>query len=84
MEFYAKQMIDFQKSTFDKTFDSIVQVQDQAEKMTIEALGQMPWTPEEVKKVVGDSIDMFKNARDGYKKVVTDGFEKMEEMFVQA
>jgi hypothetical protein len=83
METYAKQIIDFQKSTFDNAFDTIVKLQDQAEKMTIDVLGQMPWMPEEGKKAFGDSIKMFKDARNDYKKVVTDGFDKMEEFFVQ-
>jgi hypothetical protein len=28
-------------------------------------------------------VKMFKNAREDYKKVVNDGFAKMEELFIQ-
>jgi hypothetical protein len=83
MENYARQMIDFQKTTFDNTYNTIVKIQDQAEKMTFEALSQMPWVTEEGKKALGESVRMFKNVRDDYRKVVTDGFTKMEELFLQ-
>jgi hypothetical protein len=82
METYAKQMIDLQKTTFDKTFDTIVKLQDQAEKMTFDVIGQMPWVTEEGRKALDDSVKMFKNARDDYKKVVADGFDRMEQVFV--
>jgi len=82
METYAKQMIDLQKTTFDKTFDTIVKFQDQAEKMTFDVIGQMPWVTEEGRKALDDSVKMFKDARDDYKKVVADGFDRMEQVFV--
>lgn len=79
MENYVKQIIDFQKTAFDNTFNAIVQFQDQAEKVAHEVMGQMPWIPEEGKKVFDDSVKMFKNAREDYKNLVKDGFAKMEE-----
>lgn len=82
MKEYAKQIIGFQKNTFDNTFNTVVQIQDQAEKLAYDVLGQMPWVPEESKKVMDDSVKMFKNAREDYKKMVNDGFVKMEELFV--
>jgi hypothetical protein len=51
--------------------------------MTYDVIGQLPWVTDEGKKALDDSVKIFKNARDDYKKVVTDGFAKMEEMFVQ-
>jgi sugar-specific transcriptional regulator TrmB len=82
MESIARQMIDFQKTTFDNTFNTIVKIQDQAEKMTAEAMSQMTWLPEEGRKAIDNSIEMFKKARDDYKKAVNDGFAKIEEIFV--
>lgn len=81
MENYVKQIIDFQKTTFDNTYNAIVQLQDQAEKMANEAMGHMPWIPEEGKKAFNESVKMFKNARDDYKRMVSDGFSKIEEPF---
>jgi hypothetical protein len=78
MENYVKQIIDFQKTTFDNTYNTIVQIQDQAEKLAQDAIRQMPWIPEEGKKAFDDSIKMFKNAREDYQKMVNDGFVKMK------
>jgi hypothetical protein len=78
MENYVKQIIDFQKTTFDNTYNAIVQIQDQAEKLVHDVMGQMPWIPEEGKKAFDDSIKMFKNAREDYQKMVNDGFVKMK------
>jgi polyhydroxyalkanoate synthesis regulator phasin len=82
MENYVKQMIDFQKTTFDNTYNAIVEIQDQAEKLANDVIRQMPWIPEEGKKAFDDSVKMFKNAREDYKKMVSDNFVKMEEPFV--
>ncbi len=82
MENYVKQIIDFQKSTFDNTYNAIVQIQDQAEKLAHDVIGQMTWFPEEGKKAFDDSVKMFKNAREDYKKMVSEGFVKMEGPFV--
>jgi hypothetical protein len=78
MENYVKQIIDFQKSTFDNSYNAIVQIQDQAEKLAQDVMKQMPWIPEEGKKVFNDSIKMFKNAREDYQKMVSEGFVKMK------
>jgi hypothetical protein len=82
MENYVKQIIDFQKTTFDNTYNTITQIQDQAEKLALDVIGQMPWMPEEGKKAFDNSLKMYKNAREDYKKLVSEGFSKMEEPFV--
>lgn len=83
MNDYAKQLIDFQKNTFETAFNTIVQIQDQTESLTSDMMGQMHWLPEESKKAMDDSVKMFKNAREDYKKMVNDGFVKMEELFIR-
>jgi hypothetical protein len=83
METYAKQMIDFQKTTFDNAFNTIANLQDQAEKMTFDVIEQLPWMSQEGKKALDDSAKMFKEARANYKSAVNDGFSKMEELLVQ-
>ena len=46
----AKQMIDFNKTTFDSTFNAMVLLQDQAEKLVFDYLEKATWFPEEGKK----------------------------------
>lgn len=56
-------------------------VQDQTEQMTDTMLKQMNWLPDEAKKSIRDAVDMYRKARESYKKSVDEGFDRMEEMF---
>jgi hypothetical protein len=44
-------------------------------------MSQLPWVPEEGKKAIGDAVNMYKKAFNDYKKAVSEGFSKMEELF---
>ncbi|MBF0377176.1 MAG: hypothetical protein HQK72_06810 [Desulfamplus sp.] len=79
----AKQMIGFQKTVFNNTFNAMAIVQDQTESMLNGFLGQFPLMTEDVKKQVKESIDFAKKARDDFKKAVDDGYAKFEQMFEQ-
>ena len=48
----AKQMIDFQKATFDNTFNAMVLLQEQTEKMVKTFMAQATLLPEEGKKML--------------------------------
>lgn len=45
-----KQMIDFQKATFDNSFKAMSTLQEQGEQMVSMFLEQAPWLPPEGKK----------------------------------
>jgi hypothetical protein len=77
----ANQMISFQRTLFDSSFNAVKMAQDQTEKMTNSFMDKLSWIPEDGKKAVNDSADFYKKARDDFKKSVDDGFTKMEEMF---
>jgi len=77
------QTLAFQKTLFENSFNAMVMIQEQTEKMVSAFLTQLPWVPEDGKKSIADSAVMCKKARDNFKKAVDDGFVKMEEMFVQ-
>ena len=77
----GKQVITFQKTLFENSFNAMKTVQDQAETMMDTIMGQLPWVPEEGKQSINTSIEFYKEARDNFKKAVDDGFVKMEEMF---
>ncbi|MCP4350456.1 MAG: hypothetical protein GY795_33725 [Desulfobacterales bacterium] len=78
----ANQMISFQKTLFDSSFNAVKMAQDQTEKMTNSFMDKLSWIPEDGKKAVNDSADLYKKARDDFKKSVDDGFVKLEDMFV--
>ncbi|MEW6374720.1 MAG: hypothetical protein AB1502_02890 [Thermodesulfobacteriota bacterium] len=79
-----KQMIDFNKTTFDNTFNAITMLQDQAERMVNMFLEQATWAPEEGKKVLNEWINTFKKGREDFKKAMDESFKKVEDFFVKS
>ncbi|MGD2028571.1 MAG: hypothetical protein PVG86_01430 [Desulfobacterales bacterium] len=77
----AKQMIDFQKTTFDNTFNAMVLLQGQAETMANTILDQATWMPEEGRKAINDWVKAYKKGREEFKKVVDENFKKVEDFF---
>ena len=77
----TKQMIDFQKTTFDNTFSAMVMMQEQTERMANTLLEQAAWMPEEGKKVINDWVKAYKKGREDFKKGVDENFKKVEDFF---
>jgi hypothetical protein len=77
----AKQMINFQKTTFDNTFNAMVLLQEQAETMANTILGQATWMPEEGRKAINDWVNAYKKGREEFKKVVDENFKKVDDFF---
>ncbi|GAB4266741.1 MAG: hypothetical protein Kow0092_19810 [Deferrisomatales bacterium] len=75
----AKQMLDANKAAFDSSFQAMVMLQEQAEKMTLTLLEQTTWLPDEGKKMIREWIDGCKKGRDDYKKRVDEGYAKVAE-----
>ena len=75
----AKQMIDFQKTTFDHIYNSMVMIQDHTEKLAYSLFRQAIWIPEEGSRVVNQWAEIFKKGRNDFKVAVDDGFSKMED-----
>ncbi len=76
-----KQMIDFNKATFDNSFNAMVMLQEQTERMANQILDQASWLPEDGKKALTDWVDAYKTGRDDFKKSVDDSFAKVNEYF---
>ena len=76
-----KQMVEFNKTTFDNSFKTMVMLQEQTETMVNPLLGQATWLPEEGKKVINDWVKAYKKGRDDYKKLVDQSFTKVEDFF---
>jgi len=79
-----KQMIDFQKTTFESSFNAMTGLQAQGEKVMETFLNQATWLPNEGKKAVQNWVDAFKNGRDQFKQTVDLNFSKMESGFLGA
>lgn len=74
-----KQVIDFHKNTFNNSFNAMVMLQDQNDKMLDAFLGQAGWVPQDLKKILAELASNFKKGRDEFKKNVDDNFKKVEE-----
>ena len=77
----AKQMIQFTKTTFDKTFDAITVLQEQAEKLIGAYLEQAPMIPAEGKKAIADWMKSYKKGREEFKAAVEGNYKKVEDFF---
>jgi hypothetical protein len=78
----AKQMIDFQKTMFDNTFNAMVMVQEQTERMTTTLLDQATWMPSEGRNAISGWVNAFKKGREDFKKGVDENFKRVEDFFI--
>lgn len=80
----AKQLIDFNKATFDNTFNAMVLLQEQTERMTKDFVDRATGLPDEGTKLFNEWIQSFKKGREEFKKVVDESFSKVEAYFTEA
>ena len=80
----GKQMMGFYKASFDTTFNAMVMLQDQTEKMVRSFIEQTTSVPEEGKRVIDEWLKAYKKGREDFKKVVDDNFKKVEDFFATA
>jgi hypothetical protein len=79
-----KQMIDFNKTTFENAFSTMVTLQDQTERMTNMFLDQTTWLPKEGRKVIEEWAKACKSGRDTFKKTMDEAFKKVETYFTES
>jgi len=77
----AKQIVDFNKTAFDNSFDAMSVIQDQTEKMVNAMMEQTAFFPEEGKKAVNDWIKTCKKGREEFKAAADENFKKVEVFF---
>jgi division protein CdvB (Snf7/Vps24/ESCRT-III family) len=83
-EKFAKQMIDFQKATFNNTFNAMIMMQDQTERLFETALEQTPWLPEEGRRAIDEWTKAYKKGRSEFKGIVDENFVKLTDLFIAA
>jgi polyhydroxyalkanoate synthesis regulator phasin len=77
----AKQMIQFNKTAFDNTFDAMTVLQEQTEKMVAMWMDQAPLVPAEGKKAINDWLKAYKKGRGDFKAAVDENYKKVEKIF---
>jgi len=76
-----KQMIDFQRFTFDNSFDAMAMVQDQTEKVVENFVAKASWLPEEGRKAIEDWVKTYQHGRSTFKNEMNENFTKVESYF---
>jgi hypothetical protein len=74
----GQEMIDFYKTTFDNSYNAIMMLQEQTERMTNMYWGQMVNLPQEAKKSLNEWTKSYNKNCEEFKKVVDDGFKNLE------
>ncbi len=77
----AKQMVGFQKSFFDNSYNAMCIVQDQTETMMNSFLTQLPWITPDGKKAMDSSLAFSKKARTDIKNTIDDGYKNIDTLF---
>jgi hypothetical protein len=77
----VKQMIQYNKTAFENTFNNLVMLQDQMEKTMDMFLKQAAWLPAEGKKVIEEWVKANKKGRENFKNVVDQSFKKVGGFF---
>ena len=74
----GQEMMDFYKTSFNNSFNTMMMVQEQMERLGAMYWGQMGNLPEEAKKGVAEWTKSYKKNCEDFKKVMDDGFKKLE------
>ena len=77
----AKQIVDFNKTAFDNSFEAMSVIQDQTERMVNAMMEQAAFFPEEGKKAVKDWIKTCNKGREDFKASADENFKKVEVFF---
>jgi hypothetical protein len=80
-EKFAKQMVDFQKATFDNTFTAVTMLQDQTERMFNTMIEQTTWLPEESRRAIDEMVGAYIKGCADFKGVMDENFVKMVDLF---
>jgi polyhydroxyalkanoate synthesis regulator phasin len=77
----AKQLIEFQKASFDNTFNSLAVLHEQTEKMVQTFIQQATWLPNEGKEAIKEWVNIYKKGRIDFKAAADKNYKKVEEYF---
>jgi hypothetical protein len=77
----ARQIINFHKSAFDNTFNSLTILQQQMEKMVQTFIQQSTWLPVEGKAAINEWSNICNKGRCDFKEAVDKNYKKVEEYF---
>ncbi len=74
-----KQLIEFNKTSFNNTYNTMIMMQEQAERMSSTLINHPTLLTDDGKKVIEDWVSLFKTKRHEYQDVVNENFKKLED-----
>jgi len=77
----TKELLDFQKATFDNMLGNMLLYWDQTERASLTWMDQAAWLPDEGKKAFLDWVKSNKKGLEQFKQAVDDGYNRMEKWF---
>lgn len=80
----AKQTIEFYKTTFNNTFNALMMLQEQTQRMLKMQLDQTSGIPEEGKKIINEWVKNYKKGCEEFKSAVDESFKRVEAYFAEA
>ena len=78
-----KQMIQFNKTAFDNTFNALEMARQQNEELILEFLDKSPQTPAEGKKAIKDWLSACKKSTKELKSQMDKAYDQVEEFLDQ-
>ena len=75
------QMLDFNRTTFENTFNTLTMLQEQVERVANGCLEQATWLPKAGKTVIDEWTNACKKGRESFKSSMDESFKKTEAFF---
>jgi hypothetical protein len=76
-----KQMLDFNRTTFENTFNTMTMLQEQVERVANGCLEQATWLPKAGKTVINEWTNACKKGRESFKSSMDESFKQTEAFF---
>jgi len=76
-----KQVLDFNKNAFDNTFNAMLTISEQNDKMLNTFLDQATWVPQEGKKLIKEWVDTYRKGCKDFKSAADDNYKKVVDYF---
>lgn len=80
----TKQLMDFNKTVFDQTFQVITVLHDQTESIIFRFLENTRWIPEDGKKVINEWAKSYKKGSEYFKAYTDESYKKITGYFTEA
>jgi hypothetical protein len=79
----TREMIEFNKTLLDNTFNAINTIQDQSARMLTAVIDKATWLPDDGKKAINDWVSAYKKGRDDFKAATDKKYEKVVNYFIR-